>query len=112
MTQIIPANTTRPLFHIAAHYGADYSDVLQVADGIKALITGGEVREAWFPPALDRICRPEYIGGRDEPALYEAIRLHVTDFVALQNARQLAERDERRRMDGIVLDEGFVHKGP
>lgn len=81
------STTTRPLFHIAQAHGADYSDVLQVADGIKRMLTGTEPREAWFEPALIRVTEPgKYVGGREEDTLYQAIFGHVSDFVALQGS--------------------------
>lgn len=75
-------NTTRPLFHLAQEHNRDYTDVLNVAWGLKQLITGSaDAPNVYYGPSLNRIMCD---GGGE--ACFCAIQRHVTEFVALQGS--------------------------
>lgn len=79
---VTPEVTTRPLFHIAATHGMDYTDTLQVSWGLKEMIAfGREPNEVQYMPALDRLCNA---GGE---AGFEAVLFHTQEFVAAQGFR-------------------------
>lgn len=76
---VTPEVTTRPLFHIAATHGMDYTDTLQVSWGLKQLIAfGRDPNEGQYLPALDRLCRA---GGEDG---FAAVLEHTQKFVEQQ----------------------------
>jgi len=105
MTYATPNPTTRPLFHLAQEHGQDYTDVLNVAWGIKQLLTGAEHPNVWYGPSLTRLMRDE----RGEPA-FTAIQQHVSDFVFLQDTHRRETRTQALR--DAIADRGEFPDDP
>jgi len=110
MTHVTPAVTTRPLYHLALEHGVDYTDVLNVAWGIKSLLNGAHEPNIWYGPSLTQLVAAGHVEA------FEAVQRHVTNFVHEQDTLRRAARTQALRDaiadQGEFPDEPHIHEGP
>lgn len=113
MIATIPFNTTRPLFHIAEFYGADYTDVLNLSWMVKRFMRGQFDVPVWCRRSLVRYGNGEMFRLSEGAMVADkkSMRTDIVEFTVNFAKLQGSAINEPRPIRETGLQPGFEPGG-